>query len=130
GHQGQARVAGEPHEATEISLLCPVEVALRLHEAVVTAEDPGQAIEDPPPALAVTARHGRRQRTAAAPGETHEPLGVGLEIVEPDAAGALGGAELEARDESAEVAIPVAVFDEHGQPRAVGERQLAADDRP
>jgi hypothetical protein len=129
-HQRQARVAGEPHQAAEIALLRAVEVALHLDEAAVAAEDPAQPIEDSPRLLVVAARHRGGQRATAAAGEAHETPGVRGEIVEPDAPRPLRRGELEAGDEPAEVAIAVAVLDEHGQPRAVVERHLATDDRP
>src|SRR2546426_8544505 len=41
----------------------------------------------------------------------------------------LGRAELGARDQPAEVLPALAILDQHGQPRAAGECQLAADER-
>ena len=42
---------------------------------------------------------------------------------------ALRGAQLQTRDQPGEVAIAVAILDEHRQARAVVQRQLAADER-
>ena len=125
----QPRGLGQPHETRQIPLLRAVEVTLDLDEAAVAAEDPGQPIEDPAGRLAIAPRDGVGQRAVAAAGETHEPARVGLELVERDPPRALGGAELQTRDQPAEVAVAVAVLDEHRQPRAVGQRQLAADQR-
>ena len=115
GEHRQPRRASQDDEASEIALLAPLEMALDLHEAVVAAEDPDQPIEDLPRVVALAHRHGARQRTVRATGQAHQATGVRRQIVERDPPGALRRAELEARDQPAQVAVPVAILDQHRQ---------------
>src|SRR5205814_4397231 len=103
-----------------------VEVTLYLHEDVGATEDGHQPVEDSPRGVAVTRPHGVRERPARAAGEADETARRGYEILEADGGLALGRAELGPRDQPAEILPALAILDEHRQPRAVGECELAA----
>jgi len=60
----------------------------------------------------------------------YAPIGIRRDVVEREPPRALWRSDLHARDQPAEIAIAVAVLDEQRQPRAVGQRELAADQGP
>ena len=103
-----------------------VEVALDFHEDVGAAEDAHETIEDAPRTVAIPCAHARRQRATRTAGETHESRRRGFEILERDRRLALRRTELGPRDQPTEVLPALAILDEHRQPRAARERQLAA----
>ena len=121
---GQKRHAigrGERHERLVVRLLVPQPMPLELHEGPRPPEQPDDAIEQ-----AAHAVVRRVQRRAA--DERDEPLRAAFEILERERTLALGRAHLHPRDEPAQVAIPLARRDEHGEPpekRRV--RRMAAD---
>ena len=129
GEQRHAGRASQGDQASEVPLLGALEMSLDLHEAVVAAEDCHQPLEKPTRGVALALGHRTRQRTVRATGQAHEPTRVRRQIVEGDAAGALRRTELETRDQPTEIAVPVAVLDQHRQAGAIGQRQLAADER-
>ena len=59
------------------------------------------------------------------PGQAHEAARVLLDVIERGG----GPGELRLRDQATEVLVPLPLLHEERQPRAVPERQLAADDR-
>ena len=84
GEQRQPRRASQDDEASEIPLLGPIEMTLDLDEAVVAAEDPDQAIENPSRAVALAGGDRARQRAVRAAGQAHEAGRVRRELVERD----------------------------------------------
>ena len=121
----RARVA----EPLDDRFLLAKTMALDLDETARAAEDRRETGQDLPGAVDVTGREAQRDRPTRAPGETHEPGGVRLEVVERERGGPLGGAELHPGDHAAKVLVALAIFHEQRQARAVGQRDLAADDR-
>src|SRR6266852_2437807 len=119
------RAARERHQALEDLFLLADEMTLDLDEAVRAPEDRHESGQDLAGAGAVAGCEPERERTARAPGETHEPGGIRLEVVEGGRGGPLGGAELHPCDETAEVLVALPVFHEQRQARAVDERDLA-----
>src|SRR6185436_13703702 len=88
-HQWHGDRARERHEPLEDLFLVALEMALDLDEAARAAEHRHQATEHPPGAVDVAAGQASRERALRAAGETHEPGGVRLEVVERDRGGAL-----------------------------------------
>src|SRR5262249_41707362 len=78
-HAGRAR---ERHQPLEHLFLLAGIVALHFDETARAAEERDQLLENPSGAGAVAGPEPPRQRTARAPGETHEPRGARLEVVE------------------------------------------------
>ena len=126
-HQRQPRLARQRDQPLQAALLRAIEMTLDLDEAVVPAEDSRQPIERAPRLLAIAPGDRRRQRTTSTAGETHQPAGIWCELIERDATSAFRRAQLHPRDQPAEIAIPVAILDQHRQPRPVRQRDLAAD---
>src|SRR3989442_311652 len=112
-----------------MAVLRAVEVAVHLHGDGGAAEDAAQPVEDRSRGVAIARAHRGGQGPARAAGEAHETVRRGFEVLEADGGLALGRAELGARDQPAEVLPALAILDQHGQPRAAGECQLAADER-
>ena len=105
-------------------------MTLDLDVAARAPEDRDEPLQDAARSFHVAGEEPPRERAARAPGEAHEPGGARLEVVERRRGAPLGGAELQPRDQAAEVLVALAILHEQRQARAVGERDLAADDRP
>ena len=112
------------------SLLLAVEVALDLDEAARAAEDAPRADRGPAARRPRRRPPARRASGPRAPPVRHtSPAAYGSRSSSASAAGALRRAELHPRDQAAKVLIALAVLHEERQARAVGQRELAADDR-
>ncbi len=125
-HAGRAR---ERHQPLEDLLLLAAVVALDFDEAARAPEERHQPVQDPARADVVAGRQPPRERAARAAGEAHEPRGARLEVVERQRGRPFRGPELHARDQAAKVLVSLAVFHQERQARAVGQGDLAADDR-
>ena len=124
GHRAPARAAvhrlvrrdeqrplavGEREQPLGPALLGPVEMALDLDEAAASPEDAEEPVE----------------MGVGGPGQAHEAARVRLDVIERGG----GPGELRLRDQATEVLVSLPLLHEERQPRAVPERQLAADDR-
>ena len=78
-HSGRAR---ERHQPLEHLFLLARILALHFDEAARAPEDRDQLIQDPAGAVVITGREPQGQRAARAAGETHEPGGARLEVVQ------------------------------------------------
>jgi hypothetical protein len=128
GDERRPHLTREPDQALKHPFLLAREVALDLDVAARAAEDRDESQEDAAGTVHVAGGQPRRERAARAPGEAHEPGGARLEIVERRRRGF--GSELQPRDQAAEVLVAFTILHEQRQARAVGERDLTADDRP
>src|SRR5581483_7981137 len=71
-----------------------------------------------------------RQRPVLAAREAQQPAGVAGEIVEGGVGPPLGGAEVDAREQPAEVPVPLARLDQQREAGAAGEGEGGAEERP
>ena len=103
-----AERVGEADERRVVARLVAAQVPLQLDVDAAAAEDADETIEQAADAVPPRVEH-------RAPGERDETGGAAVELVERQRSLALGRAQLHARDELAEIPVPVRVFAEDGQ---------------
>ena len=118
GDRRHAERAGEARERVVVARLVAAQMALQLHVHVAAAEDADQAIEQPADAVAAAV-----ERRAA--GERDQTRRAAVELVERQRAFAFRRAQLHARHEAAEIAVPVRTFAQDGEHGLAGRAGLA-----
>ena len=143
--QRNSRCVGEGAQLAIHPLLVRIEMTLEIDEEIAGAEDSAQAIGERARILATNQR--ARNRTARTARETNQACAEAIEIVEADAALALGriygsgvavdaSRTIEAKNPAlgggehpAQILVALAIGDEDVKAAVVFERQVGADDR-
>src|SRR5919201_640937 len=126
--QRHAGCACQLDEAAEYTLAVSRALPLQLDVTVGPSEDSDETIEARSCRRRITSHEASRERSVRAAGEAHQTVRRGREIVERERGLALRRGELHPRDQPAEIAVALPILHEQRQPRAILERQLAADE--
>ena len=129
GEKGQSQPLGFGTQPFIARLLLAGEIALELGVDAEATEEAGEPVERRAGGLMSAVGEGRGDGPGGAAGETDEPAHMLFEIVPARGTLAFGRAHLDARQQAAEILVPFLVFHEEGQPAAVDQADLGADQR-